>query len=172
MKVALVLAALLLAAAIALLLLRRRPSTPTEMSTDDIQHGMHELAAVAVDDAKAAHGVTLDYSLESVESVERILSTYHQQGATSENELRRLQQLGIRYGAYVGEAIRRRRGGHWERDHVAAGPGSFPLTTSRGQSFPIGWCTRRIKNGPEDCVWHKVQVLFIQMTCSPSLVHP
>jgi len=40
-----------------------------------------------------------------------------------------------------------------------AGEKSYPLHWLGGDSFPVGWCFKRIMNGPEDNVWDKFQVV-------------
>ena len=62
----------------------------------------------------------------------------------------------------LGEVIRRTWGGHWELDHPVAGPGSCPIHSRGHQSFPTGWCFRRLKNGPEENVWDKLQVIYME----------
>ena len=160
MKVGIALLALVLLIA-ALVVLRAKVKAPST-SADDIQVGMKDAAAEAVGVAKAKHGVTLDYSPRSVEAVEAILAKLHEEHREAPFSLAREKEEGWRWGAYVGEVILRLTPGHWEMDHVAAGKGSFPVRVARGDSFPIGWCRKRIVNGPEDNVWHKFQILYLR----------
>jgi hypothetical protein len=132
------------------------------MEDEDIQLGMREMADRAVQMAKADHGITLDYTVESVERVESILASLHERHAQQPLLQEQLSQLSVRYGAYVGEVIRREWGGRWEQGHPVAGPGSFPLVSQGRRSFPINWCFKRITNGAEDNVWHKLQVIYVQ----------
>jgi len=43
----------------------------------------------------------------------------------------------------------------------AAGPDSYPIDYEGHQSFPVGWCGRRILNGDEDNVLHKFRILVL-----------
>jgi hypothetical protein len=61
----------------------------------------------------------------------------------------------------VGEVIRRMHNGSWGIDHDVAGPGSFPIRWADHESFPIGWCGKRILNGEEDNVWFKFRMLLL-----------
>jgi len=73
-----------------------------------------------------------------------------------------LNAHALHFGAYIGEVIRRKFGGSWATDHPVAGPKSFPIHFLGGDSFPIGWCGKRILNGDEDNVWFKYQVVTSQ----------
>jgi hypothetical protein len=124
----------------------------------------------AVDHAKAACGVTLDYTPESVEHVEAVLRKLYEamprgffakllRSGPSATDISTMSKM---YGGYIGECIRRRWGGEWSIDHPVAGPGSLPITCQGHDSFPVGWCFKRLRNGPEDNVWHKLQILYLQ----------
>lgn len=83
---------------------------------------MAAYAEDAVDHAKSAGGVTLDYSPASVEAVEAVLTKLHE--ALPKGFLARLFGRGPSpaevatvskmYGGYVGEVLRRARGGEWK----------------------------------------------------------
>jgi hypothetical protein len=130
-------------------------SLPTFSTTDE---KMQWLAEEAKDIAKN-QGVTLDYSSSSIREVEEVLSKLHEQ-YQSRNDDSGMHGLAMAFGAYIGETIRREyEGAYWQEDHKVAGPGSFPIHWQGSDSFPVGWCYKRIKNGPEDNVWHKYQFL-------------
>ncbi len=156
MKAILLGAALLVLLVAATIAFRRRTPTPTEQ--EDIQLGMTELSDEAVTMAKTDSNIALDYSLESVEQVEAILASVY----ANHPDLERRRYLAVRYGAYVGEVIRRKWGGSWDRDHPVGGKDSFPIRSKGHESFPIAWCFKRLKNGSEDNVWHKLQILYVQ----------
>jgi hypothetical protein len=60
----------------------------------------------------------------------------------------------------IGEVIRRTETNvRWERDHPVMGEKAYPLHWGKGDSFPMGWCEKRIVNGDEDNVWVKYTVL-------------
>lgn len=110
----------------------------------------------------AAKGVTLDYSPESVERVEPLLAELHERHAKGDLPRDDVVKYAVRYGAYIGEVIRRRHNGRWAVDHDVAGPGSFPIRWGDGQeSFPVGWCGKRIINGEEDNVWFKFRMIVL-----------
>ena len=131
---------------------------------------MAAYAADAVDHAKAACAITLDYTPESVEQVEAVLGKLY--SAVPRGFIGRLLGKGPSredtatvarmYGSYIGECIRRTWGGEWAQDHPVGGPRSFPISSRGHQSFPWGWCFKRLTNGPEDNVWHKFQILYLR----------
>ena len=46
------------------------------------------------------------------------------------------------------------------------------LYWKQSQSFPVGWCGKRILNGDEDNVWHKYQVLTSDEYQSGAMTQP
>lgn len=119
---------------------------------------MPDVAAHAVQ-AATEKGKTLDYSPESVKTVESILGELHDEhakGTLSDNDV---NVMAIQYGAYVGEVLRRKYGGSWAADHSVAGPKSYPIHWQDHDSFPVAWCGKRILNGDKDNVWFKFQVV-------------
>lgn len=126
--------------------------------SDDASTIMRKLAHQCTIDARERHGIELDYSPESVADVERILASLAPMARSMEP--RDVGAIAMVHGAYLGEVIRREKGGSWERDHEAAGPGSFPLLWSGHASFPYGWCRKRLLGGDEENVLAKY-ALFV-----------
>jgi hypothetical protein len=117
----------------------------------------------AVDHAKAAANVDLDFSEESVGGVEAVLTQLHNalpksffaklfgRGPSSDDIL----TMSKMYGSYVGEVLRRTRGGEW-----ALIDGQVTLTNGDERVWPIAKVYKRITNGGEDnvAVYFKVLV--------------
>ncbi len=140
----------------------RRRRFDTEPSFDTVDEKMLWLAHQAVDMAHKDE-VELDFSIDSIAKAEEMLSKLHEQYRTRDNQ-DGMKGLALAYGAYVGEAIRRsEEDAYWAEDHEVTGPRSFPIHWQGGASFPVSWCYKRMKNGPEDNVWHKYQVLKQQV---------
>lgn len=147
--------------AVALLAFRyhqRRSATATGRPHNSVNAFMESLADDAVRDARG-RGFSLDGSSASVQHVETILAGLHDQRTRGQLGDRELNLLAHRYGAYIGQVLRRQYGGHWTKDHDVAGPGSFPIHWNDVASFPVGWCGKRLLDGPTDNVWHKYQVV-------------
>lgn len=104
----------------------------------------HSQAAVRT--AKLEFDASLDFSSESLEQVERIMTSLHQRtDATGDDRLttEQIEDLAVRWGIYVGEVIRRCYGGQW------ANTGSDPdLLLAGKQAAPIEKIRRRIRSGP------------------------
>ena len=146
------------AAIVAGAMLRKRK--PIAVAPPDVNIEMPLLAQDAIKWA-AQKNVTLDFTAESVEGVEGLLAELHEKRAAGQLPDEQVTRAAVRYGAYVGEVIRRRHNGSWAIDHEVAGPGSFPVRWGEHQTFPIGWCRKRIHNGDEDNVWFKFRVLVL-----------
>lgn len=134
----------------------RRPKQPREFkSTDEF---VQWLADGAVKDAETNQHIKLDYSPESIKSVEEILGKLH--GMYVQNPATISERgLSAAYGAYIGEVIRRSEPGvRWERDDEM-GEKIYPLIWGTGHSYPIAWCHRRIVDGDGDNVWVKYSIL-------------
>ena len=143
----------------AVMVLRRRPAPPA--IPEEPNALMAALADEAVRRARDEFQVVLDFGPESVGAVEELLGKLHARRVAGQMTDARLHREAMTWGAYVGEVIRRLKGGHWEKDHHVAGPNSYPIHYAGHQSFPVGWCGKRIMNGEEDNVWHKFQVLTL-----------
>ena len=156
MRVALVIVAVVIPVAVIVLLQRGKRQSGEFKSTDEF---IQYMAAEAVADAKKENHVCLDYSVDSIQEVERILSQLHDQYVRNPNSVS-AKILGSAYGAYIGEAIRRNEPNvRWERGDAFAGEKSYPLIWAPGHSYPMAWCYHRILNGPGDNVWIKYWAL-------------
>jgi hypothetical protein len=120
----------------------------------------------------AAQGrITLDYSVESIRIVEEQLASLHlaipkglfgkltKKGPSDEE----IHVMAMTFGAYVGEVLKRRFGGQWSLENNLA-PGTkvptFHFGNGGGEIWPQIKVEKRLRNGPEDNVWHYTQVLI------------
>lgn len=66
----------------------------------------------------------------------------------------------VGFSAYVGECIRRHHeNASWPTEMPPQGPAYLGVTWMGGESYTMGWCYKRITNGPEDNVWVKYTLL-------------
>jgi hypothetical protein len=140
--------------------LRTRAKTTPERKFATTDEFVQWLANEAVNDARQQDHTKLDYSVESIKTVEQILGRVHSQW-TKDPPTVSAKGLGSAYGAYIGEVIRRSEpGAHWERDDEL-GEKSYPIIwgPTAGHSYPMAWCYRRILNGDEDNVWVKYRAV-------------
>jgi hypothetical protein len=114
-------------------------------------------------------GIRLDYSNASIEAVEQQLAGLHDQLQASRadpigNPLpseREFQAMCFYFGTYIAEVIRRTYGGTWS-DQSALHPGhaipTFHVGANRMEIWPQMKVEKRLRNGPEDNVWHYFQL--------------
>ena len=113
----------------------------------------------AVDHA-ASCGVTLDYSPESVQRVEEILTALADALAVDRPSDEDIWTMCKAYGGYVGEVLRRTGGGEWAFD-VETEPGSKLICLRKGERciWPPVKVYKRLMSGAEDNVWRYFQAL-------------
>lgn len=136
---------------------RQAPRQNLNSQTESITSIMSQAAEMQVQKAKVKYGVTLDYQPDSIQKVNTILGQLHGQYLKSQDD-KRWDTEGIGWGAYVGEVIRRKYGGEWAKEDKQIGQ-SLPLHWSKSTSFPVAWCVKRIRNGDEDNIWIKYQMI-------------
>jgi len=129
---------------------------------------MAAYAQDAVDHAKRAAGVALDFSPESISCVELVMEKLHAamprglsrffRRGPSEKEIAVMAKM---YGGYIGEVIRKTSGGEWVFDLEIA-PGETVISLRKGSQriFPPAKVYKRLTNGSEDNVWVYYQALM------------
>ncbi len=135
-------------------------------TVDDV---MKVYALDAIDFAKQNFNIDLDYSENSVKSVETILSNLHDavpkgfiakltQKSPSHQQI---DQIAKMFGGYIGEIIKKIWGGKWKLESKAF-PGQQVITLELKDGADI-WphfkCGKRLTNGPADNVWHYLHFL-------------
>jgi hypothetical protein len=103
---------------------------------------------LAVQTAKLKFDESLDFSSESLEQVERIMSRLHKQATEPGADKLTEQQIGelaTLWGIYVGEVVRRYYGGQWSLID-----GVPDLTLGGKNAAPIAKVRKRITSGPMD----------------------
>jgi hypothetical protein len=132
---------------------------------------MSSFSLDAVADARVNHGTVLDNSPESVRFVEAILEKLHkaqpqgffQRAMKKAPSPAALDKLAKMYGGYIGEIIRKEKGGEWEYDEqTAPGYRLLSLKTPAARIFPPLRVHRRLTVGSEENVWHYFQALVAQ----------
>jgi hypothetical protein len=130
---------------------------------------MAAYALDAVDHARASSGVELDFSIESVREVERVLDLMFKRKprgffgslfrrAPSPEDISTFAKM---YGGYVGEVVRKVRGGEWYMDSEVS-PGSMIVGLRRGDTriWPTAKVGKRLINGAEDNVWSYFRIVL------------
>ena len=124
----------------------------TEPSPNEI---MAAYAANAVNFAQSNFGISLDFSVESIDQVESLANRlFHTRPKgfiaklfrklPSENDVQNVCKM---LGAYIGEVYRQNKGGEWQinQEHQAIG-----LVDGETWIFPLAKVLKRITNGKKD----------------------
>lgn len=105
-------------------------------------------AQAAVKTAKMTWQESLDFSDDSLDAVERILSAIHKKGAAEPPSEDAVAEAGKMWGVYLGEVIRRFYGGQWS----TSPDGDLQLVLSGWTAFPIVKVRKRIVEGTAENV--------------------
>ena len=121
-----------------------------------------QMSALAEKIASDAFGVKLDYSVDSLKDVERILGEIHEEYKQTGSE-EGLQGIALEFGAYIVKIIERHFGpAEWLRDDATMGKDTFPLRWRETTLFPVAWCGKRIFDGPADDIVSKFDALVLR----------
>jgi hypothetical protein len=103
----------------------------------------------------------LDYSVESVQQVDRILGAFHDEYRKTQSD-DGLNGVALEFAAYIVSIIQRHFGpAQWERDCPSFGEDAFPLHWRGSSVYPYAWCQKRIFDGPADDVWFKFRAIIL-----------
>lgn len=126
---------------------------------NDFDYAMQVVAKEAVRQAKIDYGVDLDYSPDSIERLDGILERIHEEHSKNPLNDSQLSLQTLRWGAYIGESLRKVHPGKWQRDSEKIGPGTMPFVYDSGeQAFPRSWVYKRIVDGTFDSVASKFYI--------------
>lgn len=119
-----------------------------------------KMLANAIEIAKDFN-VNLDYSDESINGVEHVLSELHKEYKKTKSD-EGLHGIALFYAFYIVAVIEKNHGkGKFERNHKTFGENSFPFTWNGKTLFPYGWCEKRILDGEGDNVEIKYKMLIL-----------
>ncbi len=118
----------------------------------------------AVEHAKQEFAVVLDGSEESLKALDQLVGKIHDKHITNALDEVTIGRESRMWGAYLGNVIKARFGGTWERDSDVNGPASFPLKIGSSQVFPCNWVYKRIVNGSADDLTIKHRVMTMSLT--------
>ncbi len=119
-------------------------------------------AQEAVDMAKKAFDISLDWSDSSIANVEKALAMMHSSFITTNPRPTDDQAMSFAklYGSYIGEVYRRNHGGEWSVVNLNKQE-FLGLQTTAGDIFwPWGRALNRITQGPENDVAYYYRALL------------
>ena len=123
----------------------------------------------AVDLARMNFGVRLNWSIESLRAVEIILTQLHDAIPEKHPSEDTIVTFSKAFGSYVGEVIRREHGGCWgwvtlQGNRIVGVQFDHP----RIALWPWSRVYKRLKDGPEENVWHYYQLTVLYEKEHPS----
>ncbi|HZV36506.1 MAG TPA: hypothetical protein VFB72_18155 [Verrucomicrobiae bacterium] len=135
-----------------------KTNIPEEPETEALmQEGVSQVLELAQE-----NGVTLDFSDDSINEVEKMLAECHAEYKKAKSE-EGFYGLGVMFGAYIGEVIKRKGlGGNWARNHPDMGEDSFPFYWRGHALFLCAWCHKRIFDGDGDNVAFKYKCSVLE----------
>ncbi len=130
-----------------------------EKTSTELLKLQEELTGLALQIA-TSQNIKLDFSVDSVKEVEKVLSIIHNDYKKTKNE-EGVRGIALEFAAYIISVIEKNLGvGYWERDSDM-GKDTFPYTLENGKIiFPFSWCLKRIVDGSSDDVWAKFQTII------------
>ena len=127
---------------------------------DRIRQIAEAYALDAVDFARSHFQATLDWSDDSIQLLEAIMHSFHEQLPEAKPSEEQILQFAKMFGSYIGEVYRRNHGASWGM--VTLEGESFPGMEAEGTAkrfWPWGRAQERLSKGPENNVWHYYCVL-------------
>lgn len=138
---------------------REKPASVAPMTLEML---IAEACDKAVGRARSRYGIKLDYSLESILDVEKILNDLQRIYATTPQLLDE-KSISFVFGAYIGETIRRNHpGAAWVRESAGS---DFSLAWQHEIHQPSEWCKQRLA-GDRSSLWTRYE----SMTHAPAPV--
>lgn len=127
-------------------------SHANQLALDLMPDKAKPLAEVAVKAMSQMHGIQLDYSPESLKSIDKAVLDLRKNGVSMQTVNKTLIVLGC----YVGEVMVRNLGYKWDNPDSKEIALGFDVTGIRGEnngfSNPIGKVFKLMQNGEEDSV--------------------
>ncbi|WP_123921960.1 hypothetical protein [Flavobacterium sp. LM4] len=109
-----------------------------------------------------SYNFSLDYSDESINNVESILSDINSEYVKNKNE-EGLRGIALIFSFYIVAVIEKNHGkGKLERDDKSIGKDTFPFYWNGSTLFPYGWCLKRIYDGDGDNIAIKYKMLVLK----------
>ena len=131
------------------------------MFTGEIGDLQKELTELALQIAFEHYEIALDFSHQSIDEVETILSNLHEK-FTADGDEEGIHGIGLEFGFYIGATIQKNtNSGQIAKDHPSIGENTFPFNWNGKSIFPCAWCENRIYDGPEDDVSVKYKALVL-----------
>lgn len=128
----------------------------------DIKELQKKLTELALEIGRY-YRIELDFSTQSVKSVEKILSKISKEYHKTQNE-EGIKGMALEFAAYIITVIEKNITiGKWERNSTDFGKDTFPYDLGDGNIiYPYAWCLKRIYDGEGENVYSKLCALVLK----------
>lgn len=104
------------------------------------------------------HGVKLDTTLESLTDLEYVLAQLHQRYRENNDETG-VCDTALKYAAHIVTVLEKNYGkGTWHDEDPKHAESSYGFMLQGVTIFPVGWCLKRILDGPTEDITAKLRV--------------
>jgi hypothetical protein len=134
-----------------------------------IKARMNDFAAEAVEKAAKEHQTKLDFSADSIATIDTILEGFSRRHRAEPIPEKELSQIVLTWGAYVGTTLIKHYGGEWHVDSLISGANTYPILFSKprtpgtaaasasenralAEAIPVIWCLKRIRHGATESI--------------------
>ena len=140
-------------------------SLQREMSTDSqLAQWLVGQAQLAVKTATTKWNASLDFTPQSLEAIETVLTQLHDRMKTATPAERptdkQIETAAIMWGVYVGEVVRRHYGGGWA---IGKPDGVLQLEIKDAKIFPIRKVQKRLLDGSADAIPHYFKAMRVAL---------
>lgn len=119
------------------------------MLQEELDKLMQETAEDAVNTAKEQFDISLDYSAQSIELVDKTISRFVKDFPSQSLENKAIFTICNMYGAYIGEVFKTLAGGQWHYDNSSAeAPTIFMTIKDKSYAF-AGVCYDKLVKNPD-----------------------
>lgn len=115
-----------------------------DVTNANLEQVLRELNNQAVNAAQERYGITLDFSMNSVSKMLALVEQAHQAYVESPVKSPGLERTIQVWGAYLGETLRRNKGGVWKIDPQQTDDRKIYLATGSGRIHPFEQIRERI----------------------------
>ena len=113
----------------------------------------------AADTADRNFKIKLDFSEDSIETVEKILDMLSKTMELDNPSKDLILNFAKQFSGYIGQVIKINWGGEWKDENEFTIKNGPALKVKGQDLFLLSKVYRRITNGPEDNVWHFYQII-------------
>jgi hypothetical protein len=120
------------------------------MKGQNLLEDMQRFARKVVEQAKECFDIILDYSEESIQDVDRILTGLYQANRRKFLPEKEIAVTSMIFGAYLGEVFRHNVGGEWAMEYLTDSDDFIIVKIDGNKFMPIEIVYKFLSDGPEE----------------------